>query len=347
MALTGMARTECARAVDAAAGGGGSFIVVHRAGQTMADWVRTRRGDLHARRPGRARGGQRVDSSANARAFPRPRLPGLGCVATAAVNYFRRLPAARGHQPLEHWRMRGGQDLRLRLDGGPDARDHRVLRRGSPRQRSCRIEELHGATAHRGGAYHDTEVGDRYVETFVVNSWAEHLRRARSRDRPIAISKARATSCAASRRSAHPRTACSVMFPLNPSEDLFDHVNRPAGAALAFQTAGAGSRYFASAVSKRQRAKVRRSRRSIVRMPSNVMWMSAPSSVSSVMRRSSSMTPSERVTVQSSPFGSTFPRRRSPRTGPGDRNVMRVPCRSGDGCVGAVLRAGDIGDVFT
>jgi hypothetical protein len=30
--------------------------------------------------------------------------------------------------------------------------------------------------ASRWGLYHDTEVPDRYVETFVVGSWAEHLR---------------------------------------------------------------------------------------------------------------------------------------------------------------------------
>jgi hypothetical protein len=30
--------------------------------------------------------------------------------------------------------------------------------------------------ASRWGVYRDTEVRDRYVETFVVDSWAEHLR---------------------------------------------------------------------------------------------------------------------------------------------------------------------------
>jgi hypothetical protein len=30
--------------------------------------------------------------------------------------------------------------------------------------------------ASRWGLYHDTEVPDRYVETFLVGSWAEHLR---------------------------------------------------------------------------------------------------------------------------------------------------------------------------
>jgi hypothetical protein len=30
--------------------------------------------------------------------------------------------------------------------------------------------------ASRWGLYHDTEVPDRYLETFLVTSWAEHLR---------------------------------------------------------------------------------------------------------------------------------------------------------------------------
>jgi hypothetical protein len=28
----------------------------------------------------------------------------------------------------------------------------------------------------RGGIFHDRETPDRYVETFIVSSWAEHLR---------------------------------------------------------------------------------------------------------------------------------------------------------------------------
>jgi hypothetical protein len=30
--------------------------------------------------------------------------------------------------------------------------------------------------ASRWGVFHDTAAPDRYVETFLVNSWAEHLR---------------------------------------------------------------------------------------------------------------------------------------------------------------------------
>src|SRR5712691_12114226 len=72
--------------------------------------------------------------------------------------------------------------------------------------------------------------------------------------------------------------------------------------------------------------------------------MRAPSAVSSVMRRSSSTTPSERLTVQSSPDGSTLPRSLSPSNEPPViGSVMREPCGPAPMfCVGAVLRRSDI-----
>ena len=105
---------------------------------------------------------------------------------------------------------------------------------------------------------------------------------------------------------------------------------------------GAGSRRSISVgrLEARQRAKVGTSGAPSSRMPSNVMWMRAPSSVSSVMRRSSSMTPSERLTVQSSPPGSTLPRSRSPSNEPPViGKVTRVPWGPAPmSCVGAVVR---------
>src|SRR4029453_15012030 len=66
----------------------------------------------------------------------------------------------------------------------------------------------------------------------------------------------------------------------------------------------------------------------------------APSSVSSVTLRSSSMTPSERLSVQSSPAGNTFPRSLLPSNDPPViGNVTRVPCGPAPiFCVGAVFR---------
>ena len=42
----------------------------------------------------------------------------------------------------------------------------------------CVTTNMSGVVMARrdGGIYHDTEVPDRYVETFLVSSWAEHLR---------------------------------------------------------------------------------------------------------------------------------------------------------------------------
>src|SRR5258706_11643285 len=70
------------------------------------------------------------------------------------------------------------------------------------------------------------------------------------------------------------------------------------------------------------------------------MWMRAPSSVSSVMRRSSSTTPSERLEVQSSPPGNTLPRSLSPSNEPPVIGyVTRAPWGPAPmSCVGAVFR---------
>src|ERR1019366_2481744 len=67
--------------------------------------------------------------------------------------------------------------------------------------------------------------------------------------------------------------------------------------------------------------------------------MRAPSSVSSVIRRSSSRTPSGRLTTQSAPPGSTLPRSLSPSNAPPVMgNVRRVPRGPAPMfCVGAVL----------
>jgi hypothetical protein len=69
----------------------------------------------------------------------------------------------------------------LGLDDGPvlvtveyfvEARDVNAFVHAMQEYRDVRQRD----GASRWGLYHDTEVGDRYVETFVVNSWAEHLR---------------------------------------------------------------------------------------------------------------------------------------------------------------------------
>ena len=108
---------------------------------------------------------------------------GIGCVATAAVSCFSRLPTAPDDlSPWNHWRMPAVvKDLEIALDDGPvlvtieyfvDA--HRAHAFVHAMREYEHVRRRDGAS--RWGLYHDTEVRDRYVETFVVGSWAEHLR---------------------------------------------------------------------------------------------------------------------------------------------------------------------------
>jgi len=73
------------------------------------------------------------------------------------------------------------KDLSLALDDGPvlvtveyfvDA--HHAGAFGHAMRKYEHVRRRDGAS--RWGLYYDTEVSDRYVETFVVGSWAEHLR---------------------------------------------------------------------------------------------------------------------------------------------------------------------------
>ena len=108
---------------------------------------------------------------------------GVSCVAAAAFSHRWQLPTAPADvSPWNHWRMPAVvRDLDVALDDGPvlvtieyvvdshqaDAFVHAI-------QAFEHVRRRDGAS--RWGLYHDTEVSDRYVETFLVGSWAEHLR---------------------------------------------------------------------------------------------------------------------------------------------------------------------------
>jgi quinol monooxygenase YgiN len=108
---------------------------------------------------------------------------GFGCIAAAALSYRWRLPSAPDDvSPWNHWRMPAVvREVRLALDDGPvlvtieyevdadqaDAFVHVMRQYEHVRRRDG---------ASRWGLYRDTEVARRYLETFVVGSWAEHLR---------------------------------------------------------------------------------------------------------------------------------------------------------------------------
>jgi len=108
---------------------------------------------------------------------------GLGAIATTGLGLLYRLPDTTVDvTPWNHWRMPViPDDLDLGLESGPVLvtveyvvnRDHAsdFLK---AMHRYERIRRRDGAS--RWGIYRDTEHPDLYVETFIVHSWAEHLR---------------------------------------------------------------------------------------------------------------------------------------------------------------------------
>jgi len=108
---------------------------------------------------------------------------GVGCVAIAAFSLFWRLPTAPVDiSPWDHWRMPAVvKDVEVMLEDGPvlitieytvDAHHTAAFVRAMQAYEHVRRRD----GASRWGLYHDTEAANRYVETFVVDSWAEHLR---------------------------------------------------------------------------------------------------------------------------------------------------------------------------
>jgi MFS family permease len=108
---------------------------------------------------------------------------GIGTIATIVVALFAKLPDSTADlSPWNHWRMPVVIDVvGADLAQGPVlvAIDYVVV----PKRTAEFLEAMHeyGRIRRRDGAYRwgvfrDTEVADRYLEIFLVNSWAEHLR---------------------------------------------------------------------------------------------------------------------------------------------------------------------------
>jgi MFS family permease len=108
---------------------------------------------------------------------------GLGIVATTALGLVARLPdATTDVSPWNHWRMPAiVKDLRPELNQGPVlvTLEYRV----HYDQSEAFLDAIHEYSrvrrrdgAFRWGVYRDLEDADRYVETFLIRSWAEHLR---------------------------------------------------------------------------------------------------------------------------------------------------------------------------
>jgi MFS family permease len=120
-----------------------------------------------------------------ARAGIQPALlcAGLGILGTLALGLVAKLPdTTTDVSPWNHWRMPAiVEDIRPEFDAGPVLVT--VEYRVNPDRSDEFIQAIHeyGRVRRRDGAsrwsvYQDLEQADRYVETFVVSSWAEHLR---------------------------------------------------------------------------------------------------------------------------------------------------------------------------
>ena len=108
---------------------------------------------------------------------------GLATIATTALGLVVRLPDTTADvSPFNHWRMPViVQDAAPALEQGPvlvtveyrvEAEHAEAFLRAM--QQYGRVRRRDGAS--RWGLYRDLEQADRYLETFIVVSWAEHLR---------------------------------------------------------------------------------------------------------------------------------------------------------------------------
>jgi len=108
---------------------------------------------------------------------------GAATAASAALGLVRRLPEAKVDlTPWTHWRIPTLSKLeRPDNDVGPVLVT--VEYRVAPERDAEFLQAIHRYErirrrdgAYRWGIYRDTEDPMRYVETFLVDSWAEHLR---------------------------------------------------------------------------------------------------------------------------------------------------------------------------
>jgi len=108
---------------------------------------------------------------------------GIGTIATAGIVFFAKLPDSTPDlSPWHHWRMPIVlKEIDADLHQGPVlvTVEYAVI----PEREAEFLEAIHqyGRIRRRDGGYRwgvfcDSELRDRYVETFLVRSWAEHLR---------------------------------------------------------------------------------------------------------------------------------------------------------------------------
>jgi MFS family permease len=120
---------------------------------------------------------------------------GIGTISTTALALVAKLPAATADlSPWNHWRMPVVvKEVGQELDRGPVLVTVDYVVSGQHREEFLRAIHKYERIRRRDGAsrwgiYRDTQVADRYLEIFIVPSWAEHLRqheRATQADRKV------------------------------------------------------------------------------------------------------------------------------------------------------------------
>jgi len=108
---------------------------------------------------------------------------GIGTIGTTVLALFAKLPSSTEDlSPWNHWRMPAvTEEVGADLEQGPVlvAIEYAVIREHEADflkaiHQYARIRRRDGA--YRWGIFRNTEVADHYLEIFLVNSWAEHLR---------------------------------------------------------------------------------------------------------------------------------------------------------------------------
>ena len=108
---------------------------------------------------------------------------GVGTIATTVLGLFLKLPdAAVDLTPWVHWRLPTiHNEGPATVDAGPilvtieyDVDPAQAVAFTRAMHKYARVRRRDGA--YQWGIFRDLETPDRYVETFLVNSWAEHLR---------------------------------------------------------------------------------------------------------------------------------------------------------------------------
>jgi len=108
---------------------------------------------------------------------------GIGTIGSTVLALFSKLPDSTADlSPWNHWRMPVlVKEVASELQQGPVLVTIAYAVR--PEQHAEFVQVIHEYArirrrdgAYRWGIFRDTEVADRYLEIFLVHSWAEHLR---------------------------------------------------------------------------------------------------------------------------------------------------------------------------